>query len=142
MARNGDTHVAQHLAPQDQSVGALMAQISEQTSRLVRDELRLARAEMTEKGRQAGRGMGLFGGAGLIGLYGIACFVAAAILAFGGPLPSWAAALIVGGVLLAAAGVAALLGKHEVTHATPPVPTEALGGIKHDVDALKGRSRS
>src|SRR5690242_1845979 len=139
MVRNVDTYAGQHHVPEDQSLGVLMAQLSELTSRLVRDELRLARAEMIEKSKKASRGASLFGGAGLLVLYGVACGVAAAILALGGPLTPWAAALIVGAALLAAAAVGALLGKHEVKHATPPMPTEAIGGVKHDLEALKGR---
>lgn len=63
--------------------------------------------------------------------------VAAAILALSRPLPDWAAALIVGGVLLVVAGVAALIGKREVTQATPPVPVEAVAGLQQDIRTLK-----
>lgn len=121
----------------DASLGDLVSQMSEQTSRLIRDELRLAQAEMTAKGKKAGLGAGLFGGAGLFALYGIGALIAAAILGLAGPLPDWLAALIVGVVLLAIAGIAALVGKREVTQATPPLPTEAVAGVKQDVQALK-----
>ncbi|MGI8880613.1 MAG: phage holin family protein, partial [Jatrophihabitans sp.] len=126
-------------APSDRepSLGELVSQLSEQTSRLVRDELRLAQAEMTAKGKKAGIGAALFGGAGLMALYGVACLVAAAILALAGPVPDWAAALIVGGVLLAVGGVAALIGKRDVSQATPPVPAEAVAGLKQDLHTLK-----
>jgi membrane protein len=125
----------------ESSVGELVGLMSEQTSRLIRDEFRLAKAEMTEKGKKAGVGAALFGGGGLMALYGVACLVAAAILALAGPVPDWAAALIIGAVLLAAAGAAALIGKREVADATPPVPVEAVEGLKKDVQTLKSGSQ-
>jgi uncharacterized membrane protein YqjE len=123
--------------PRDPSLGDLVSQVSEQTSRLVRDELRLAQLEMTQKGKKAGLGAGLFGGAGLFALYGLGCVVAAVVLALAGPLSPWLAALIVGVILFAVAGAAALVGKKEVTQATPPMPTEAVDGVKQDVHTLK-----
>jgi len=128
-------------AGHESSVGELVGLMSEQTSRLIRDEFRLAKAEMTEKGKKAGVGAALFGGAGLMALYGVACLVAAAILALAGPVPDWAAALIIGAVLLAAAGTAALIGKRDVADASPPVPVEAVEGLKKDVHTLKSGSQ-
>ena len=118
-------------------MGQLVAQVSEQTSRLIRDELRLAQLEMTAKGKRAGIGAGLFGGAGLFAVFGFGCLVAAAILALADPLKPWLAAVIVGVALFAAAGIAALIGKREVTQAGPPVPTEAVSNVKQDVQILK-----
>jgi len=126
--------------PHDQSLGELVANMSEQLSRLMRDELRLAQAEMTAKAKKAGIGAGLFGGAGLLALYGLGCFVAAAILGLAGPVPDWLAALIVGAALFVVVGIAALVGKKEVTAATPPVPQEAIEGVKTDVGTLKSGS--
>jgi uncharacterized membrane protein YqjE len=126
----------------DPSLGDLVARMSEQTSRLIRDELRLAQAEMTQKGKKAGIGAGLFGVAGIIALYGLGCLVAAAVLALAGPLTSWLAAIIIGVVLFAVAGIAALVGKKEVTAATPPVPQEAVQGLKTDVQTLKSGSNA
>jgi uncharacterized membrane protein YqjE len=121
----------------DASLGDLVSRVSEQTSRLIRDELRLAQLEMAEKGKKAGIGAGLFGGAGLFALYGLACLVAAAILGLAGPVPDWLAAIIVGVALFIVAGVAALIGKREVSAATPPVPELAVEGVKQDVQTLK-----
>lgn len=126
----------------EQSLGELVAQVSEQTSRLVRDELRLAQLELAAKGKKAGLGAGLFGGAGLFAFFGAACLVTAAILALAGPLTPWLAAVLVGAALLIVAGVAALAGKREVTQAGSPVPTEAVAGVKQDVHALKPGSHS
>jgi MFS family permease len=129
-------------ASADASIGELVRQVSMQTSRLIRDELRLAQAELAEKGKRAGIGAGLFGGAGIFAGYGLGCFVAAAILGLAGPVDDWLAALIVGGVLFVVAGVAALIGKREVSDATPALPGEAVDGIKHDVRTLKSGSRA
>jgi len=114
--------------------------MSEQTSRLIRDELRLAQLEMTDKARKAGLGAGLFSGAGLLAFFGTASMITAAILALAIPLPGWAAAVIVGAALFAIAGMAALLGKREVSQAAPPMPEEAVTGIKQDVQTLKAGS--
>lgn len=127
---------------QDASLGELVARMSEQTSRLIRDEMRLAQAEMARKGKAAGIGAGLFGGAGIFALYGLGCLVATVVLALAGPLSDWLAALIVGVALFLVAGVAALAGKRGVTAATPPVPEEAVQGVKQDVHTLKSGSRA
>jgi uncharacterized membrane protein YqjE len=132
---------AQARPPGQRPVGELVKQLSEQVSALVRDELKLAQLEMTRKGKQAGVGAGMFGGAGLVALYGVGCLIACVILAIGGALPAWLAALIVGVALLAAAGVAALLGKSRLQKATPPVPTEAADSVKTDVEVIKERAR-
>jgi hypothetical protein len=126
-----------HSTPSDASLGELVASISQQTSRLVRDEMKLAQAEMAAKGKKAGLGAGLFGGAGLLSLFGLACLISAAALGLTYVVPGWAAALIVGALLFAVAGVAAMIGKREVSEATPPVPEEAVAGVKQDLQVLK-----
>jgi uncharacterized membrane protein YqjE len=117
------------------STGELVRRLSEDVSRLVRDELRLAKAEMTQKGKRAGRGAGLFGGAGALALYAGAALVAAAILALALVLPGWASALIIGVVLLIVAAMLAMLAKRQVSQATPPTPARAIHGIKSDIEA-------
>ena len=126
---------------EERSAGELVKLLSEQVSTLVRDELKLAQLEMTRKGKQAGLGAGMLGGGGLISLYGIGCLLACAIIAISGALAAWLAALIVGAVLLAAAAAAALLGKSRLQKATPPVPEEAVGSIKTDVEEIRERAR-
>ncbi len=125
---------------QEASAGELVKQLSEQVSRLIRDELNLAEYEMTRKAKRAGRGAGMFGGSGLLALYGVGCLLAAAIIGLAGVLPAWAAALIVGGALLAVAGLAALLGKSQVSRATPPVPEQAVRSVRADVEEIKERA--
>jgi MFS family permease len=122
---------------EDTSIGELVAQITEQTSALVRDELRLAQLEMTRKGKYAGLGAGLLGGGGLFAVFGLATLIAAAVLGLATALPGWAAALVVAGALFVLATVAALVGKRELAAAVPPVPEEALQSVKLDLAALK-----
>lgn len=126
---------------QERSTAELVRQMSEEVSSLVRDELQLARIEMTRKGKEAGKGMGMLGGAGLIALYGIGCLIACAIIAIAGVLSAWLAALIIGALLLAVAGVAAALGKERLRRGTPPVPQEAVGSVKADVETIKEKAR-
>ena len=126
-------------AASERSTAQLVTQLSEQVSRLVRDELQLARLEMTRKGKQAGAGAGLLGGSGVVALYGLACLVACVIIAISGAIVAWLAALIVGAALLAVAGVAAILGRSRLQRATPPVPKQALGSVQADVQEIKER---
>ncbi|WP_036726236.1 phage holin family protein [Patulibacter minatonensis] len=131
------------MAPQtsdERPVAQLVHDFSQQTSTLVRQELRLAQLEMQEKGKKAGIGVGLFGGAGVIAFYGVGALVATAILALATAVDGWLAALIVAVVLFAVAGVAALVGKKEVTAATPPVPEQAIDSTQRDVQEIKERS--
>ena len=115
----------------------LVKQLSEQVSLLVRDEMKLATLEMTGKAKTAARGAGMFGGSGLMVLYGTGCLLAAAIIALAGVMPPWLAALIVGVALFAVAGIAALAGKGQLKKATPPVPSQAAESVKADVEQIK-----
>jgi uncharacterized membrane protein YqjE len=125
----------------ERSTAELVKQLSEQVSELVRDELKLAQLEMTRKGKQAGVGIGILGGGGLVALYGLGCLIACVIIAISGVLAAWLAALIVGAALLTAAGVAALVGKGRLQKATPPVPEETVSSVKTDVEEIKERAR-
>jgi uncharacterized membrane protein YqjE len=122
----------------DPTLGSLVHDLSTQIPELVRSELRLAQAELAEKGKRAGTGAGLFGAAGVVALYGVAVLLAAVVIALALVLPAWAAALVVAVVLLAVAGVLALRGKKEVAQATPAAPERAIAGIKEDVETVKG----
>jgi uncharacterized membrane protein YqjE len=122
----------------DEPLGALVHRLSEQIPELIRSELRLAQAEMTAKGKKAGLGVGLFSVAGVLALFGVATLVTTAILLLDLVLPAWAAALIVAAVLLAGAGVVALVGKKEVAAAIPAAPERTIASVREDVDTLKG----
>lgn len=125
----------------DEPIGAVVHRLSEQVPELVRSEVRLAQAELAQKGKAAGLGIAGFGAAGLLALYGLAVLLVAAIAALALALPVWASALIVAGVLLVAAAGAAMFGKKEVAQATPPAPERAVAGVKEDVATLKGAHR-
>ena len=121
----------------DRSAGELVRQLSEQVSRLVRDELRLAQVEMTSKGKRAGAGIGMLGGSGVIALYGLGCLLAAAIIALAGAVAAWLAALIVGVAVLLGAAAVALAGRKQLSKAVPPVPEQAVDSVKADVAEIK-----
>ena len=124
--------------PSDEPLGALAHRLSEQIPELVRSELRLAQAELAQKGKKAGLGIGMFSAAGLLAFFGVATLITMAILLLTRVLPAWAAALIVAVVLFAAAGGAALAGRNEVQSATPPTPERTIANVREDVAVMKG----
>jgi uncharacterized membrane protein YqjE len=126
----------------EQSMGELFKELSNDLSTLVRQELRLAQAEMTEKGKKAGLGAGMFGGAGLLGLFALAALTTAVIAALAKGMDVWLAALIVTVVYLAGAGILALNGRRKVSQATPPTPEQTVETVKEDVEWAKTRAQS
>lgn len=129
---------SQHGAPESQTLGGLVHQLSQQIPDLIRSELRLAQAEVAQKGKRAGVGIGMFSVAGLLGFFALAALVTTAILGLANVVDAWLAALIVALVLLASAGVAAVLGKNKVAEATPAAPERAIAGLKEDIATVKG----
>jgi Putative Actinobacterial Holin-X, holin superfamily III len=125
-----------------ESVAELVKQLSEQTSRLARQEVELAKAELTTKGKRVGIGAGMFGGAGIVGFYAVGALTATAILALTTAVAAWLAALIVTVVLGAIAGLLALQGRSKVQQATPPVPEQATESVKEDVQWAKTRAQA
>ncbi|MCX4617682.1 phage holin family protein [Streptomyces mirabilis] len=115
----------------------LVQRASQQLTQLVRGELRLAQAEMKEKGKRYGKGGGLFGGAGVIGFLMLQALVATGIAALAVPLPVWAAALTVTAVLGVIAAVMTMTGKKQVSQAAPPTPEQAIDSVKADVAEIK-----
>jgi uncharacterized membrane protein YqjE len=126
----------------EQPIGELLKQLSQETTTLVRQELDLAKAEMAEKGKKAGKGAGMFGGAGVVGFLALGALTAALILALDTGMKAWLAALIVGVVYAAIAGVLALTGKKEVQQATPPIPEQTVESVKEDVEWAKTQTPS
>jgi uncharacterized membrane protein YqjE len=120
----------------DASVKQLVEQLSAQISALVRDEMALATAEMKRKGTQAGIGIGMGGAGAVIALLGLSALVAAAILGLAIGLAAWLAALIVGAVLLALAGIVSVAGITRVRNSTP-VPEQAVRSTKRDIETVK-----
>jgi len=126
----------------DRPTSELLKQLSDQTTSLVRQEIELAKLEVREKGRKAGMGAGMFGAAGVLGLYAVGALTATIILALATFLPGWAAALIVTAIYGAIAGILALRGRSEVREATPPMPEQAVETTKEDVRWVKTRAQS
>ena len=125
----------------DASMAELVKQLSEQSSRLARQEVELAKAELAVKGKRAGIGAGMFGGAGVFGAYAVGALVATAILALSTAVAAWLAALIITVILGAIAGVLALQGKNKIQAATPPIPEQATESVKEDVEWAKTRAQ-
>jgi hypothetical protein len=132
-----DTHMnVEPKAQGDPTIGELVSQLSAQTSRLVRDEMRLAQQEFRESAKHAGLGAGLLSAAGLLAVLGLATLIASAVAALSLVLPLWAAALIIGVALFAAAGVAGLISKKQVEQVSP-VPQRTVESVKQDLDEVK-----
>ena len=126
----------------DGPTAELLKRLSDQTVTLVRQELDLAKAEVAEKGKKAGLGAGILGGAGLFGLLALGALTACLVMALDTGMEGWLAALIVAAVYGAIAGVLALTGKNKVREATPAVPEETLETVKEDVEWAKTQKRS
>lgn len=128
------------VSARDASSAELVTRLTQQSTELIRNELRLAQAEMTVKAKHAGMGAGLFGGAGIVAFCGIGTLIATAIMALSLVFPGWLAALVVTAVLFAVAAVVALVGKKQVAQATPAAPRQAIDSAKRDIETVKGRS--
>ena len=126
----------------EQPVGQLLKQLSEQTSTLVKQELALARAEMTQKGKKLGMGVGLIGGGGLAALLALGSFTAFLILVLSEAMDGWLAALIVTLLWAAVAGVLALIGKERIEEAPPLTPEQTIDTLKEDAEWAKTQMRS
>ena len=126
----------------ERPVGELVKQLADQTSTLVRQEIDLAKAELTLKGKEAGRGAGLFAGAAVVGLLAAGALTAFLIMLLDGALANWLSALIVGVVFAAIAGALAMAGRNRMQRATPPVPEQTVETVKEDVEWAKTRRGS
>ena len=126
----------------ERSLPELLQRLSAETSQLVHEELELAKAELSQKGRQAGAGAGLFGGAAAIGLLALAALTTCIILALANAIPAWLAALIVAVVYAAIAAVLAVQGRARVKQAMPPVPEQTMQSVKEDAQWARTQTRS
>jgi hypothetical protein len=126
----------------DQSIGELVKDLAEETSTLVRREIDLAKAEMTERAKLAGKGAATLAAGAIVALLALGALAACLIAALDLVMPTWLAALIVAVVYAAIAGVLALTGRKQVQEATPPVPEETIESVKEDVQWAKTRTRS
>lgn len=123
------------------STGELLKDLSGQVTHLVRDEIQLATAELQAKGKRFGFGAGLFGVAGVLGLYAGGALVAAVILLLAQVVAAWVSALIVAVVLAVVAAVTALVARNQVRRAAPPVPQQAVGSVRQDIEVVKESAR-
>jgi hypothetical protein len=126
----------------DRPIGELLRELSDQTATLVRQEIELAKAEVGQKGKTVGLGAGMFGGAGLFGLYALGALTACAILALSTGMAGWLAALIVAVAYAAIAGALALTGRGKVRAGMPPVPEQTTESVKEDVQWTKERAKA
>jgi hypothetical protein len=126
----------------DRSLGELLKQLSQETTQLVHQELELAKAEIQQKGKQAGAGAGMFGGAGALGLAALGALTACFILALDLIMPAWLAALIVAVVYGIIAFVLVKQGQNKMKQASPPVPEQTIETVKEDVEWAKTQMRS
>jgi len=126
----------------DRSLGELLKQLSEQTTRLVHQELELAKAELQQKGKEAGAGAGMFGGAGALGLAALGALTACFILALDTVMPAWLAALIVAVLYGIVAFVLVKQGQARMKRAVPPVPEQTIETVKEDVEWARTQMRS
>ena len=126
----------------DRPIGELMQRLAQETSTLVRQELELAKAEVREKGKKAGPGFGMWGGAGVVALLALGALTAFFILALDGAMPNWAAALIVAAVYAAIAAILWFQGREKVREAGSPVPEQTVETVKEDVEWAKTQAKS
>jgi len=126
----------------DRSLPELLKQLSQETTQLVHQELELAKAELQQKGRQAGAGAGMFGGAGALGLAALGALTACLILALDAVMPAWLAALIVAVVYGVIAFALVKQGQARLKEAAPPVPEQTIETVKEDVEWARTQMRS
>jgi uncharacterized membrane protein YqjE len=126
----------------DRSLPDLLKQLSQETTQLVHQELELAKAELQQKGKEAGAGAGMFGGAGALGLAALGALTACFILALNAIMPAWLAALLVAVVYGIVAFVLVKQGQARVKRAVPPIPEQTIETVKEDVEWAKTQMRS
>jgi len=140
-AADRDADRADHrVTDREPSTAELVNRLSEQVSRLARDEIRLAVAELRVKGKHVGAGAGLLGGAGVLAWFGLMTVIAGLVLLLATVMPAWIAAFVVALAVLVVAGVLALIGRKQIERGTPPVPEEAIAGVKQDIATVSERA--
>lgn len=129
-------------ADREKPIGELLKQLSEETTLLVKQELDLAKAEMTQKGKAAGVGAGLLGGAGVTALVGLIALMLTVLFLLDTAMATWLAALITTVLFFAVAGVEALIGKNRLQAAAPPTPEQTTDSVKEDLEWAKTQATS
>jgi uncharacterized membrane protein YqjE len=126
----------------DPSAGELVKQVTEQTQRLIRQELALARLEITDKAKHAGIAAGMLVGAGVVAFFAVGTLIAMLVLLLATALDAWLAALVVTVALLAVAGVMAVMGKGQLKRAAPPAPEQTIESVKADVEEVRAHAHT
>jgi uncharacterized membrane protein YqjE len=117
-------------------IPTLIGDLKYQVTRLVRGELALLRAELTEKLTKLASGIGMFAGAAILVFFALGCLISAAVLGLALVLPAWLSAVIIGVALLVIAGVLALVGRQSLKSAGPPLPEKTIASVHADVNAV------
>jgi hypothetical protein len=136
---NSNSNAGANPEVDEASISELMRQLSDQSSALARQEIELAKAEVTQKGKRLGVGAGAFGGAGIVGLFAFGALTAGLILLLATAVDDWLAAVIVAAGYALVAGALAVAGKQQVDAGSPPVPERAIESTKQDVETAKAR---
>lgn len=126
----------------EHSIGELVKDLASETSTLVRQEIDLAKAEMTDRGKRAGKGVGMLAAGAAVALLALGALTACLIAVLDLAMPTWAAALIVTAVYAAIAGALLMSGRNQVREAAPPIPEQTIDSVKEDVQWAKTRTRS
>ncbi len=140
--RYSDLIESSRTPPREASAADLVKQVSEQTQRLIRQELALARLEITDKAKHAGIGAGMLAGAGFVAFLGVGTLVAMLVLLLAQALDAWLAALIVAVLLLAVAGLMAVMGKGQLQRAAPAAPEQTIESLKADVEEVRAHAQT
>jgi uncharacterized membrane protein YqjE len=145
---NGGAHAAGTAAdtaggadPRDRGIGELVKDLASQTSTLVRQEIKLAQAEVTQKGKLAGKGAGMLAGAAVTALLALGALTALLIIVLDSFMPLWLAALIVTLLWAAVAAALAMAGRKALQSATPPAP-QTVETVKEDIQWAKTQTGS
>ncbi|NUT49489.1 MAG: phage holin family protein [Saccharothrix sp.] len=136
----GTDRVKGSATDREPSTAELVNRLSEQVTRLARDEIRLAVAEVREKGKRVGTGAGLLGGAGVLAWFGLMTVLAGLVLLLATVMPAWLAAFVVAVAVFVAAGVLALVGRGQLRRGSPPVPEQAVAGVRQDIATVSERA--
>jgi uncharacterized membrane protein YqjE len=140
-AANGSAHTPEPEDPRERPIGDLVKDLSSQTSTLVRKEIELAQAELQQKGKIAGKGAGMLGGAAVAGLLALGALTAALIALLDKAMATWVAALIVMALWAIVALVLAKSGQTALKRATPPAP-QTVETVKEDIQWAKNPTGS
>jgi uncharacterized membrane protein YqjE len=141
MAAHDPVNGGAHTDPRERGVGELVKDLANQTSTLVRQEIKLAQAEVTQKGKLAGKGAGMMAGAAVAALLMLGALTALLIVVLDSFMALWLAVLIVTVLWGIVSAVLAQAGRNALQSATPPVP-QTVETVKEDIQWAKTQTGS